>query len=444
MALNAEVMQAVERLDYRVTVGDVAAQAGLDIKVAQQALLVLASDVQAHLQVSESGEIAYEFPRQFRAILRNKFWRLRLQETWDRVWRILFYLIRISFGVLLLVSIALIFITIALLLIAASSADREGGRRDRSFGGGGLVFLPRVWFGPNIFWFFDFDYGRRRYPRRNASYARNSPKAESKLNFFEAIFSFLFGDGDPNADLEDRRWRSIASVIRNNGGAVVAEQISPYLEDLGQGWAKDYEDYMLPVLSRFNGQPAVSPQGGLVYHFPELQVSAAERGQKSVSAYLKESLWKFSEANSGQIMLAIGLGSVNFIGALILGSLLGDSALVAELGGLVAFVNSIYWLLLSYGVAFLGTPLIRYFWIQWRNGRIEGRNDQRQQRAIALNQAEAEIHEKLAFAQEFAAQTIVSKEDLAYTTETDLVEQEAAQADKIDAEWSRRLRESNL
>ena len=80
-------------------------------------------------------------------------------------------------------------------------------------------------------------------------------------------------------------------------------------------------------------------------------------------------------------MLAIGLGSVNFIGALILGSLLGDRQLVAELGGLVAFVNSVYWLLLAYGVAFLGTPLIRYFWIQGRNRHIEGRNQQRQKRA---------------------------------------------------------------
>ena len=54
------------------------------------------------------------------------------------------------------------------------------------------------------------------------------------------------------------------------------------------------------------------------------------------------------------------------------------------------------------------------------------------------------MHEKLTYAQQFAAQTIVSKEDLAYTTETDLVEQEAAQSDKIDAEWRQRLRESNF
>jgi len=40
---------------------------------------------------------------------------------------------------------------------------------------------------------------------------------QSQLNFFEAIFSFLFGDGNPNANLEERRWQQIATVIRNNG-----------------------------------------------------------------------------------------------------------------------------------------------------------------------------------------------------------------------------------
>jgi len=36
----------------------------------------------------------------------------------------------------------------------------------------------------------------------------------------------LFGDGNPNANLEERRWQQIATVIRNSGGAVVAEQIA--------------------------------------------------------------------------------------------------------------------------------------------------------------------------------------------------------------------------
>ncbi len=187
------------------------------------------------------------------------------------------------------------------------------------------------------------------------------------MNFLEAVFSFLFGDGNPNSDLEERRWKAIGTVIRNNQGAVVAEQIAPYLDKVGQGYAHEYEEYMLPVLSRFDGRPEVSPEGDIVYHFPELQTTVAEQRYKPVSAYLKEFPWQFSRASSGQIILAIGLGAVLLIGALALGKLLVGGIAAAKIGGLVAFVQSIYWLLLGYGTAFLSIPFIRYFWIQWRN-----------------------------------------------------------------------------
>jgi len=53
-----------------------------------------------------------------------------------------------------------------------------------------------------------------------------------------------------------------------------------------------------------------------------------------------------------------------------------------------------------------------------------------------------ELQQKLGYARQFAARTIVDRDDLAYSTERDLVEQELAQSDKVDAEWRRRL-ESN-
>lgn len=34
----------------------------------------------------------------------------------------------------------------------------------------------------------------------------------------EAIFSFVFGDGDPNADFEERRWQRLADMIRAKSG----------------------------------------------------------------------------------------------------------------------------------------------------------------------------------------------------------------------------------
>ncbi len=433
MAPNPNIMQAVEQLGYRVTVGDVTTQAGLNINLAQQGLLTLATDAGGHLQVAESGEIVYLFPKNFRTILRNKFLRLRLQEWWKKVWRVLFYLIRISFGILLLASIALIFFTI-LLIITTINRDGDSGGGSHSSGGdshssgGGSIFVPYFWIGPDWFWVF--------YPNYDSHYQQRR-REQSQMNFFAAIFSFLFGDGNPNAGLEERRWQQIATVIRNNGGAVVAEQIAPYLDDIGEGYAKEYEDYMLPVLTRFNGQPVVSPDGQIVYHFPDLQITASQRHPHEVPKYLHESKERFSAASSGQILLSAGLGVLNFVGALVLGSLLADG-IAAELGGLVAFVQGIYWLLLGYGTAFLGVPLVRYFWIQWRNSKISDRNQQRLARARQLESADNDLQQKIAYARSFAAETVIGQSDLVYTTETDLLEQEAHSA-QIDAEWQRRL-----
>lgn len=140
--------------------------------------------------------------------------------------------------------------------------------------------------------------------------------------------------------------------------------------------------------------------------------------------------------------MAAGLGGINLVGALVLGSLLQDGTIAAQLGGLVAFVGGIYGILLAYGVGFLGIPLARYFWIQWRNRGIEARNLLRQGRAIALNSGSEALNQKLSFAKQFAATTVVDEKALAYTTESDLTEQEFLNPDQVDAEWRKRLEQS--
>ena len=44
------------------------------------------------------------------------------------------------------------------------------------------------------------------------------------MNFLEGIFSFVFGDGDQNYDLDDRRWSLVGDVIKANRGVVTCEQ----------------------------------------------------------------------------------------------------------------------------------------------------------------------------------------------------------------------------
>jgi hypothetical protein len=416
MTPNPAIMRSVEQLGYRVTTGDVAAQAGLNVAEANSGLLALASDAGGYLQVAETGDIVYQFPKNFRTILRNKYLQLRLQEWWKKVWGVLFYLIRISFGIFLILSIALITVTIIIIVTAANS-DRDND--NRSSGSGGFNFF----YFPDLFWYFSPDYHSRSQERRERG-------ENSDLNFFEAVFSFLFGDANPNERLEERRWKQIGAVIQNNQGAVVAEQIAPYLNNLGEKYQQEYEDYMLPVMLRFNGQPQVSPEGQIVYYFPELQVKASKKQRQSITPYLEEFPWRFSAASSGQIMLSAGLGGLNFVAALILGRLLQDGTAAAQIGGLVGFVQGIYWLLLAYGAGFLGIPLLRYFWIKWRNGKIADRNRDRSQRARVLVNADNFLQKKIAFAGQFANEKVITKEDSVYSSDTDLLEQEFGQIKK--------------
>lgn len=425
-SLNPAVMAAVEQLGYRVTVGDVAAKAGLDLNTSQKGLLALASAVGGDLQVAESGDIAYVLPRDFRGILRAKYVQIQLQEAWAKIWGVLFYLIRISFGIFLILSIVLIFVAIIAIVIAANSSRNDNNSRSSNFN------FPRILFFPDFWWFFGSD------PYRSRQSERNPQRNPEEMNFLEGIYSFLFGDGNPNATLESRRWQEVGQQIINQKGAVIAEQIAPYL-DLPPGPLPSSENFMIPVLSRFNGIPQVTDQGEIIYYFPDLQATAREQRQKTVSPYLEEITWKFTRASSGQVMLAIGLGCVNLVGALVLWNLLGDGTVAAELGGIVAYVQSIFWGLLAYGLGFLGIPLGRYYWILAANDRIKTRNQAREERAATLRSANPQLQGKIAAAQAYAAETLITQTNLAYTTEKDLITQEAEQTAKIDGEWQKLL-----
>jgi hypothetical protein len=103
----------------------------------------------------------------------------------------------------------------------------------------GLAFT----FSPyDLFWYWDPYYYRRRHRR------------DREMNFFEAVFSFVFGDGDPNLEFEKKRWELVGKAIQKNKGVVTAEQLAPYLDAAG------YEDesFVLPALTRFEGTPEVN------------------------------------------------------------------------------------------------------------------------------------------------------------------------------------------
>ncbi|MCY7331766.1 MAG: hypothetical protein LH649_03700 [Pseudanabaena sp. CAN_BIN31] len=420
MAPRTAVMEAVEKLNYRVTIGDVAAQSGLDLNTAQREILALASETGGNIQVAESGEVAYKFAPDFRQILVSRSFWLQVKESLKGVWKWAFYAIRISFGILLVASILIVVLGIIAATIALNSQKSDNDRDDRrsdNRGGGGFFFLGG-WGNPfgNPFIMFAPDYYEPQRLRQ---------RDPNEMNFLESVFSFLFGDGNPNADLDERRWREIASMIRSHNGVVIAEQIAPYLDETSRLEGDEY--FVIPVLSKFNGFPEVSDAGTLAYKFPELQKVASERKAKTSSAYLQEKIWKFSQAPQGKIALSIGLGVFYLVSALVLSNLLQNPRLATTLnsGGFLGLVNASMGFLLGYAVLFLSTPAVRYFVLKYLNRGIGDRNQKRFINAEKLQKPSTTLREKLDFARTFATkQEVIDQNNLAYTTEEDLADQE--------------------
>jgi len=451
---NPAILRAVEQHRFRVTVGDVSAATGLGLRQVEQGLLALAANAGGHLQVAEDGEMAYVFPRNLRAVRLGRVWRRQLQSALHTAWKLFLYLLKISFGIVLISLIVAVLVALIVAMVAVSMSGSNSNKSDRRTSTSGGPFSL------DAFLFFDPSQPRQsqKATRAKSSQRVNGNSSVREFNFLEAVFSFLFGDGNPNADLEERRWQAIASVIRHQRGVIVAEQLTPYLDQL-KGALTD-EDYVLPTLVRFNGQPHVSPEGDLVYAFPELQVTAGEpqavdrprasssSGKDSASLaagvpsppFLREEPWPFSRATTGQQITAGVLGGVLLALSICLHGYVSVHATV--LAGWLALFSGLATVGIAYSLAYLLVPLVRYLWLLQRNKRLQKRNTMRQARALTVQQPSSSLSRKLAYAHRHGGQRLVDAANLAYTSEKDLMTQEAENADKIDAEWQRRLKQA--
>ncbi|WJX81394.1 hypothetical protein P8452_64281 [Trifolium repens] len=436
--VRKRTMDAVDSFGGRVTIGDVASRAGLKLNQAQKALQALAADTDGFLEVSEEGDILYVFPKDYRSKLGAKSFRIKAEPFIEKAKNAGGYLIRVSFGTTLIASIVIVFTAIIAILSSSKSDDDRGGRRrssslDSGFGGSGFNFF----FSPSdLFWYWDPYYYRRQRVQDN-----------NKTNFIESVFSFVFGDGDPNQGIEEERWKLIGQYISSNGGVVAAEELAPYLDIESIEKIKDDESYILPVLLRFDGQPVVDEEGNILYRFPSLQKTASQKSKRKeyvgkrwadwvggVEKFFEEKIWQFSKTSSSERALVIGLGGLNLFGVVVLGTMLKEVSVRPD--GFIKFVMDIFPLLQIYAGSFFAIPLVRWFLIRKRNSDIEKRNKARQQWARVLELPDISLTQKLFSARDMAQKTVIGQDQIVYSTDKDFVEQDY----EVD-EWDKKFRE---
>lgn len=74
---------------------------------------------------------------------------------------------------------------------------------------------------------------------------------------------------------------------------------------------------------------------------------------------------------------------------------------------------------------------MRYFWLKRHNKKICDRNAQRQEQSHLL--ADAGVQHKVSYARQFADQRVISEDDLVYTTQTNLMEQQSKAIESFTA-----------
>ncbi|MDR2796593.1 MAG: hypothetical protein LBB47_07785, partial [Spirochaetaceae bacterium] len=211
---------------------------------------------------------------------------------------------------LMLVGYFILFMLIAiaalLLSVAASNSSSSNNNR-RGHSGGGLFFVSgifdfiiRIWFYSEL---------TKSFDRRYGAYGRAEQRPKGKP-LYKAIFSFVFGDGDPNATMETRERQAVIAYIQANKGII---SLPEFMILTGKN-GSEADSLISAYCSEYGGMPEATEDGTVIYRFQDLllRVDRDNRSSDGFSAPLKL-LEKFSRNKTKMNVWFCVINSVNLI-----------------------------------------------------------------------------------------------------------------------------------
>ncbi|MDR3123283.1 MAG: hypothetical protein LBU16_05845, partial [Treponema sp.] len=292
-----KVVEAFRRQQRGATVADIVAKTALPLQTVRELVPVAADEYSARLEVTESGEILYSFPRGF--VSKRRGFKARLGRFMEQFGRGLNIAAQALFKVwimVMLVGYFVLFMVIALgalmLSVAASSSNSSDNRsRGRGGGIGGMFLVSNVFDMIIRIWFYS-ELTKSLDPRQRGSPGKR-PKGRP---LYKAIFSFVFGDGDPNADWDSREKQAVIAYLQANSGVV---SLPEFMALTGKERAAA-EERIASYCVEFGGMPEATEDGTVVYRFDELLLRAdkKDRSFSGFSAPLKR-LRSFSSNTRG-------------------------------------------------------------------------------------------------------------------------------------------------
>jgi hypothetical protein len=293
----------------RATVADLAAETALPLDMVGDLANAAADEYSGRLEVTQSGEILYSFPRGF--ISRYRGFRVSLRRAAGKCGRALRTAGTWIFKVWIMVMLAgyfTLFVALSLLLVFVSIAGSRSNRSsDRDRGGVRLdfsifSFLMRMWFYSELT---RSPYRSCDSRSRNRAYQGRSSGGKKPL--YQAIFSFVFGDGDPNAGWEDREKKTVLAYIQAHNGVITLGEFMILTGKDPSDAQRDISAYCV----EFSGSPEVSEEGTLVFRFDKLLPRNPDKRPFSGFSQPFKALRKFSSNSAKMNMFFALINGVN-------------------------------------------------------------------------------------------------------------------------------------
>jgi hypothetical protein len=149
-------------------------------------------------------------------------------------------------------------------VVVGGGRDRRGRRGGSSGSGQGMYLAMRLLEAVMRMWFWSNLGGtiRGRQPR------------EPGRPFYRSVFSFVFGDTDPNREYDQALTRYALSYLRAHRGVITLEEVMAMTGLEPESAQKLLNRWVL----EFEGDPRATDAGTVVYAFPELlRTTAAEQ-----------------------------------------------------------------------------------------------------------------------------------------------------------------------
>jgi hypothetical protein len=283
-----------KRKHLRLSVNEVAMLTGNNFDTVRRDLMSIAALTNARLEVTNDGDILYSFPMNIDNVLRRKSINYKIRKSYETIAPYVSYTYRASFGVCLIASLVLVMIAMITASASISSSSSSSSSNDDNRKTDHHHSSTRI----NFHLLFDIGDFFRFYQYTSAGSNRGFiPTGQMSSNaFLPAIYSVLFGDGNPNATKQQTLYQLASQYIVSRQGVVTAEELALFTQDLSTyfptsirrstttnsnsnnngnpdntlavGIDSLVESGVLPILLKFRGQPIVTEDGYILYHFP--------------------------------------------------------------------------------------------------------------------------------------------------------------------------------